>query len=110
MYLDLAPTVEPRPNSVVLTTADTFDPARGLGWVRPPSEGFTNPDFGPLRSPALNDGVAGTDFSLRLNLAPGPWTALVFIDDGYSNAHQVAIDVDGHPIVHSTRRFGVDAE
>jgi hypothetical protein len=93
-----------------LSAADRFAPARGFGWVRAPEADFAHASFAGVRPRALVDGVSGRDLTLRLELRPGRWTALVFLDDGWRDAHATVIEWDGRPAPHSARRFGVEEE
>ncbi len=103
LRLDPAPTGE-------LTPAAAYDPARGYGWVTPPDSVFSESRFTQLRPVELTDGVAGRDYTLRLDLAPGRWEAIVGLDDGYSNAADVRLAVNDRVIAHSPRRFGTSSE
>lgn len=103
LRLDAAPTG-------ALTPATAYDAARGYGWLTPPATAFSDSAFTNLRPTDLTDGVAGPDYTLRLDLAPGRWEALVALDDGYANALDVKLTVDDRAIPPSSRRFGVDAE
>jgi hypothetical protein len=58
----------------------------------------------------LCDGVSGGGFALRADLAPGRWTALVFLDDGYRDAHTVRLSVNGRDFPHNPREFGLEEE
>jgi hypothetical protein len=58
----------------------------------------------------MADGVAGNDYALRLDLAPGRWTAIVFLDDGYLDAHLVKLAVNGRDFPHNPREFGIEEE
>jgi hypothetical protein len=48
--------------------------------------------------------------ALRVELAPGRWTALVFLDDGFRDAHRVRLEVNGHNFAHNPREFGLEEE
>jgi hypothetical protein len=112
IYFDGAPAaITARGDSVVLTPGERYDPARGYGWSQAPSSTFPGEaSWTGVRSPALCDGVSGERFALRLDLAPGRWTALVFLDDGYRDAHTVKISVNGRPHPHNPREFGLEEE
>ena len=110
IYLDAAPKLSTPVAAAMLTPHDSFDAPRGFGWTVAPTETFAHPEFGGVRTAPLLDGVAGADFTLRLDLRAGRWTLLVLLDDGFRDAHSVAIDINGRPARHNPRVFGVEAE
>ena len=63
-YLDAAPRTVERPGVLVLTPDSGFDAAKGFGWKQAPTEAFAHPEFSGVRSAALQDGIAGSDFTL----------------------------------------------
>ena len=111
-YLDFAPAgTAAREGAVLVSPADAYDAARGHGWTQPPAAAFAGETaWATLRPPALCDGVGGAQFSLRLDLAPGRWTALVFLDDGFRDAHTVRLSVNGRAHAHNPREFGLEEE
>jgi hypothetical protein len=96
--------------ATALRLTDTFDAARGFGWSSAPTTTFAEKSWLGVRSPAMADGVAGSDYSLRLALTPGRWTAIVFLDDGFRDAHLVNIAIDGRDYPHNPREFGLEEE
>ncbi|MDO8542215.1 MAG: hypothetical protein Q7S40_17385 [Opitutaceae bacterium] len=94
----------------LLRPETVFDAARGFGWTRPPTSTFAEKSWLGVRSPAMSDGVVGNHYTLRLALAPGRWTAIVFLDDGYRDAHLVTLAVDGRVVPHNPREFGLEEE
>ncbi len=110
LYLDATAATEARDGTAALRPGEGFDAARGFGWVQPPAAAFADASWGGVRSPALCDGVSGRDFTLRLDLAAGRWTALVFLDDGFRDAHRVRLEVNGHEHAHNPREFGIEEE
>lgn len=110
LYLDATPTAQAREGAVPLTPADVYDGVRGYGWTTPPTETFAYPRFGGVRPPALVDGVVGATLALRLDLAPGRWTAIAFLDDGWRNAHHTVIEANGRRVTHNPRIFGLESE
>lgn len=112
-YLDFAPAnaAPSVPGSSLIPPTLPADPTRPYAWAQPPAGAFTgDASWTGVRSAALNDGVAGPAFSLRLDLAPGRWTALVFLDDGHRDAHSVRLAVDGRVHPHNPREFGLEEE
>ncbi|OAM90042.1 glycoside hydrolase family 88 protein [Termitidicoccus mucosus] len=109
-----APTcLDAGPSSPSLSAATAYDEARGYGWItsRSPAGTFTLPQkFAGVRSAPLLDGVAGEDYTLRLDLAPGRWMCIAWLDDGYSNAHTVTLALNGRAIAHNPRSFGRESE
>jgi hypothetical protein len=111
LYLDATTdATTQREGAVALRPGDAFDAARGYGWSRPPAGGFGETSWSGVRSPALCDGVSGRDFTLQVDLAPGRWTALVFLDDGYLDAHLVQLELNGRVMPHNPREFGLEEE
>ena len=111
-YFDATGSATPpaRAGAVALLPGTAYDPARGYGWLRPPTAAFRDDPRSSLRPPALCDGVSGGEFALQLDLAPGRWTALVFLDDGYRDAHRVEVRVNGRACPHNPREFGLEEE
>jgi hypothetical protein len=112
LYLDAAPAaVAARGDTVVLLPADHYAAARGYGWTHAPTAAFPGEkSWTGVRSPALCDGVSGERLALRLDLAPGRWTALAFLDDGHRDAHTVQILINGRAHAHNPREFGLEEE
>ncbi len=110
LYLDATAAAESREGTTALRPLEGYDAARGFGWVQPPTAAFADAAWGGVRSPALCDGVSGRDFALRLDLAAGRWTALVFLDDGFRDAHRVRLEVNGREQTHNPREFGLEEE
>lgn len=95
---------------VPLRPADAYTAERGYGWSTAPATTFAERSWLGVRSPAMSDGAAGRDFSLRLDLAPGRWTALVYLDDGFRDAHLVQLTINGRGHPHNPREFGLEEE
>lgn len=112
LYFDAAPAATaPRSGTVAITPADRYEAARGYGWSQPPTDAFAgDATWTGVRSPALCDGVSGGEIALRLDLAPGRWAALVFLDDGHRDAHTVQLRINGRAHTHNPREFGLEEE
>lgn len=110
LFLDATDAAGERPDAIALRPGEGYADARGFGWTQPPAAAFGEPAWSGVRSAALCDGVSGRDFALRADLAPGRWTALVYLDDGYRDAHRVRLQVNGRVRPHSPREFGLEEE
>ena len=109
-YFDATSAGAPRDGAVALAPGHAYEAGRGYGWTRAPDATFGETSWSGVRSPALSDGVSGGGFALRADLAPGRWTALVFLDDGYRDAHTVRLRVNGRDFPHNPREFGLEEE
>ena len=98
----------PRGGTLALSPAAPSGPAR---WRETPAAAFAlEPHWGLIRAPALLDGVSGPAVSLQVDLAPGRWAALAFLDDGHRDAHTVRVRIDGRDHAHNPREFGLEEE
>jgi hypothetical protein len=80
-------------------------------WLAAPATAFAlDAHWGLIRAPALLDGVGGPACALQLDLAPGRWAALVFLDDGHRDAHTIRVRIDARDTPHNPRAFGLEEE
>lgn len=84
---------------------------QSLRWLEPPTDDFElRSDWGRVRTASLLRGVSGQHFSLEADLAPGRWTVIAFLDDGFEDSHLVEISIDGRRMAHGLREFGRASE
>ncbi len=110
LYLD-AGTSQSGDSATKLSLASHYDAERGFGWSLAPAEVFQLPaSWSTIRQTTLLDGVAGPDFSLQLDLQPGRWTAMVFLDDGFEDVQDMEVALNGTALPLHHRAVGQDAE
>ncbi len=80
-----------------LTPADRYDLQRGYGWTIAPAANFSRPDLQRSRDDLTIDGVCGRKLAVQIDLTPGKWNVIFWLEAGYEDSSTVSVRFNAQP-------------
>ena len=110
LRFDAGPAEHVAEHHLPLPSTTRYGASRGYGWLSENANDYDRPELLRSREARLRDGVRSNTLTFRVDLPPGAWRVMFWMEAGMQDSSTVAFRINGEPSPLHWQAFNPPAE